>query len=155
TPLSAMAATAETLLRDEPDRDRVEELSVRLVRESRRAARLLEHLPTPARLDDGTEAAALHPAQVDLGALAAAAANRAEALLGRAVTIAAPERPVTVTADHGRILQVLANLLDNAHRWGPDGPVTVTVAARAGTGAVHVDDHGPGVPEADRERIFE
>ncbi|MFN8122222.1 MAG: HAMP domain-containing sensor histidine kinase [Thermoleophilia bacterium] len=155
TPLSAMAATAETLLRSEPDRERVEELSVRLVRESRRAARLLEDLTTAARLDDGTAAAALHPLPLDLGALAAEAANRAEAHLGRAVAVATPEGPMTVAADHGRILQVLANLLDNAHRWSPDGPVTMTVTRVGGAGAVHVDDHGPGVPEADRERIFE
>lgn len=155
TPLATMAATAETLLRTDHDRERVEELSVQLVRESRRAARLVEDLTTAARLDDGTAADALRSAAVDLGGLAAEAATRAEGHLGRAVTIRAPSRAVTVTADHERILQVLANLLDNASRWSPDGPITITVLRDGATGVVHVDDHGPGVPEPERERIFE
>ncbi len=155
TPLATMAATAETLLRADHDRERVEELSVRLVRESRRAARLVEDLTAAARLDDGTTTATLRSVPLDLGALAAEAATRAEGHLGRTVPVGAPAEAVVVIADQERILQVLANLLDNAARWSPDDPVTMSVAREGGTGAVYVDDHGPGVPEADRERIFE
>ena len=52
---------------------------------------------------------------------------------------------------------MLLNLLDNAVKYGPDGQ-TVTVGCQAGDPGrvrVYVSDQGPGVPEADRERVWE
>ena len=64
--------------------------------------------------------------------------------------------PVPVLADRDRLVQLVLVLVDNAIDHSPRGGV-VTVRARAeGAQAVlHVDDQGPGVPEAERERIFE
>ena len=54
------------------------------------------------------------------------------------------------------ILQVLGNLLDNAAKHAPDKTPIRLEATRVGALAVlAVEDTGPGVPEADRERIFE
>jgi two-component system phosphate regulon sensor histidine kinase PhoR len=56
-----------------------------------------------------------------------------------------------------RIEQVLANLLDNAIRYSPDGgDVIVEVSAPDPDHVrIAVRDHGPGIPEASRERIFD
>jgi signal transduction histidine kinase len=69
-------------------------------------------------------------------------------------------RKVPVMADADRIRQVVSNYLTNAIRYAPqDQPITVTVRVERRTqGAVarvEVRDHGPGIPAADRRRIWE
>jgi signal transduction histidine kinase len=63
-------------------------------------------------------------------------------------------KPVIVS-DGDRVLQIISNLLSNAFRWTPDGG-TIELELRAvdGTVFVAVDDSGPGIPAAERERIF-
>jgi signal transduction histidine kinase len=60
-----------------------------------------------------------------------------------------------VRADRGRIAQVIANLLGNAIKYSPDGgEVEVAAGMRRGTVRVSVRDHGIGIPESARSRIF-
>jgi signal transduction histidine kinase len=87
-----------------------------------------------------------------------------EELVGAAVAEREPPRPevrrkgpegLRVEVDPRRIQQVLANLLDNADRYA-GGATCVTVEQSPG-GALRmlIDDDGPGVPDDDRERIFQ
>jgi two-component system, OmpR family, sensor kinase len=63
-------------------------------------------------------------------------------------------KPVIVT-DGDRVLQIISNLLSNAFRWTPDGGrIELELKASNGTVCVAVDDTGPGIPPAERERIF-
>jgi two-component system sensor histidine kinase KdpD len=51
--------------------------------------------------------------------------------------------------------QVVANLLDNAVRHSPEGtPVRVVASARGADVELRVEDRGPGIAPADRERVF-
>src|SRR6185436_17349233 len=63
--------------------------------------------------------------------------------------------PLAAEADPDKLRQVLANLLDNAVKYSPEGG-TVTVAARRQDDHVEVtvSDEGVGIPEAEQERIF-
>ncbi len=63
---------------------------------------------------------------------------------------------LTVRADAALLAQALANLLDNAVKYTPEGgTVSLTLAGTSdGGAAVTVADDGPGVPEGDRERVF-
>jgi two-component system, OmpR family, sensor histidine kinase MtrB len=79
----------------------------------------------------------------------------ADATAGREITEVAPDAAeLTMKADKRRLERVIANLVDNAeqHAGGCKG-----VAVKAGGLGVivYVDDAGPGIPVADRERIFE
>ncbi len=66
-----------------------------------------------------------------------------------------PDGVGDVMADAGLLERVLANLLDNALRHTPGGTiVTVQAAAQSGKVVVDVIDHGPGVAESDRARVF-
>ncbi len=66
------------------------------------------------------------------------------------------EPSLVATFDHGRILQVLANLIGNAIKFTPRGGTIRVSAARAGDGVrLSVRDTGPGIPEAQREAVFE
>jgi signal transduction histidine kinase len=77
---------------------------------------------------------------------------------GRAVSFAVTVRPpdATVIGDRERLKQVALNLLDNAARHSPVGG-RVAVTARAEVDGLHleVSDQGPGIPVAERERVFE
>lgn len=97
-----------------------------------------------ARLDAGERPA---EARVDLAALA-----REEAA-GR-VRVSVDAEPADVSGSRGQLRRVLANLLDNAQRHAREA-VTVTVRREGGRAVVAVADDGDGVPEADRERVFE
>ncbi|KQS63675.1 hypothetical protein ASG41_18265 [Modestobacter sp. Leaf380] len=148
TPLAAVQASVETVLRTDPDRGRREELLAGAVRELRRSGRLVADLLDVARLDSG-QAPELHRRPVDLGTLAVASAAR----VGGAVTVTGG---ATAVVDADRVGQVLDNLLRNAVRAaGPAGRVLVAVGERDGTASVDVTDDGPGVPVDQRERVFD
>ncbi len=154
TPLAGLQASAENLLRADPGRLDRERALAAMVRESTRASRLVADLLTAARLAEGVQ---LELAEVDLGVLARQEVERQELLAPSVAWSVDGDGPqAVVRADGGRIGQVLTNLLDNARRATPAGG-SVVVGVRAGTDAVvlEVRDTGSGIPEADRERVFE
>ena len=60
-----------------------------------------------------------------------------------------------VVADPSRLRQILLNLVDNASKYAPEGAIELRVGNRGGDVSFAVGDHGPGIPEADRTRVFE
>lgn len=67
-----------------------------------------------------------------------------------------PTSPVVVTADRNRLLQVLANLLSNAAKFSPsEEQVIVRLGHDAGKARISVIDHGMGIAEEFRDRLFE
>ncbi|MDX1660348.1 MAG: ATP-binding protein [Gemmatimonadota bacterium] len=68
-----------------------------------------------------------------------------------------PESAVEVVCDPARVEQIVDNLVSNALKFTPEGgTIGVRLADRPDGGAVlEVEDDGPGVPDADKERIFE
>ncbi|MBI5816078.1 MAG: sensor histidine kinase [Nitrospinae bacterium] len=64
--------------------------------------------------------------------------------------------PLMVNGDKGLIREMLDNLVDNAIRYiQPSGVVTVKVRKKEGCVALCVEDNGRGIPESERERVFE
>lgn len=153
TPLAALQAAVENVLRTDPARPDREVALAGAVRETTRAARLVDDLLTAARLD---EPVPLQLEPVDLTALARGEVERLQLLAPQlTVTLDTPSA-LPVVADPARIGQILSNLLDNArHATPPGGKITVTVAASDRRAVLDVADTGPGVPFADRERIFD
>ncbi|MGQ0547161.1 MAG: ATP-binding protein [Betaproteobacteria bacterium] len=121
-----------------------------------RSGRLVEQLLRLARLEPGVTRELVQP--VDLARLArevvGAHAARAEA---RGVDLGAdaPERATLLGAET-ELRSLLTNLLDNALRYAPrDSQVTVRVAPAPAGIELEVVDTGPGIPAAQRERVFE
>ena len=85
--------------------------------------------------------------EVDLLALAAEECARMDAALDGA--------PVAVRGDPRLLRRLIRNLLENARRYGAGTPIEVTLSSGAGPAVLRVCDRGPGVPESERERIFE
>jgi signal transduction histidine kinase len=72
------------------------------------------------------------------------------------ITFHMPEARYMVRGDRPHLEQVLINLLSNAHKYAPEGSqVDVRLTRSGGECLVMVRDQGPGVPEEERERIFE
>lgn len=59
-----------------------------------------------------------------------------------------------VAADSGLLERVLANLIDNALRYAPDGPVRVTAGRVGERVLIAVTDTGPGIPPGGQDRVF-
>jgi two-component system OmpR family sensor kinase len=123
--------------------------------EASRMSVLLDDLLLLARLDSAESEPPLRPEELDLAAIAEAAAD--------AFRAARPSHPlsvdagtVTMTADATRLRQVLDNLLTNAAVHTPPGTeVSLQVTDADGWAVVQVSDTGPGIPEADQARIFD
>lgn len=157
TPLAQIAALSETLLNggaESPEQER------RWLRTIEREARRLGHLANDVLLHERRERepARVAPADVDVHELVADIAESARAFAaGRGVVVAVrvPERFIA-RVDAGAVRQILLNLVHNALEHGPNGQtIAVGVCRRDGRVVITVDDEGPGVPETEREAIWE
>ena len=70
-------------------------------------------------------------------------------------TIRVEPEDLTVRADRDHLLRVLINLVENATKYAPDSSVELYAWQQRSMGMIAVVDHGPGIPEGERERIFE
>ncbi len=89
--------------------------------------------------------------KLNLNALVEGLAEDAEAA-GAKVSLHGTALPVTARPQALR--RCLANLIDNARRYG-GGEVEVTIADSAASVEIRIVDRGPGIPAAERERVFE
>jgi two-component system OmpR family sensor kinase len=156
TPLTALALQVQLAERAQTDTDRARAFD-RLRQGLRRATRLVQQLLTMARLDP--DAAAAPPATVDVGALVGSVLEDARPQADeRAIVLhaAPPAGAALVTGSEDALRILFNNLVDNAVRYTPPGgQVMVTVARDGNAVEVTVDDTGPGIAEAERERVFD
>ena len=125
--------------------------------ESKRMRRLLDDLLWLARFDATRTPPNVEP--VDLGVLAAQTADRfgvvAEARHLH-LDVRVPSDSLVVNAPPEWLDRLLGVLLDNACKYAPDGgAVTVSVVPERTRISLVVDDTGPGIPEAERARVFD
>jgi signal transduction histidine kinase len=158
TPTAIIRATAEVLEREGAVAPEGRPLLADIVAESDRLGRLVGDLLALATTSGGALAVARAP--VDLDDVATTAARRAERLAAdRAVRIDVRKSsagPFTVDGDLDRLIQLALILLDNAIDHAPDGtPVELDVTRDGSAIRLSVSDSGPGIPPADRERVFE
>ncbi|RKT87398.1 two-component system, OmpR family, sensor kinase [Saccharopolyspora antimicrobica] len=155
TPLTTIRGWAQLHLHglaQEPEL--VERAMLRIEEEAARMHTTVEELLLLAQLDQGRP---LADTPVDLGRLAADAAEDARALdPGRPIAVDVQDE-VFASGDEDRLLQVLRNLLSNAQQHTPTGtPVAVAVRSLPDDQVeLTVTDHGPGMDPETARRIFE
>ena len=159
TPLAAISGYCELYSMGGVPAERIDEVMGRIGSESARMATLVEDLLTLARLDEGRP---LDIADIDLVKLADNAVFDLQALdPTRTVGLTGingrtPPMTLIVPADRDRISQVFTNLIGNIVRYTPDGsPVEIALGRSGDTAIVELRDHGPGIDETDRGRVFE
>lgn len=154
TPLTALKLQLG-LLRDAADGSERDAALVRMRAGIDRAAHMVEQLLALARAEPG---AAPPHAELDLVALAHQAIADAAPGAGErqaSVGLRAPDT-LPVPGDAPALRSLLRNLIDNAIKHGGNKPrVMVSLEAAADGVWLRVDDDGPGIPAAERERVFD
>jgi two-component system OmpR family sensor kinase len=153
TPLASIRGYAELFRMGAAEGESTEMAMRRIEEEAKRMGVLVEDLLTLARLD---EAPVRQHEPLDLAALVRDAARDAQATApDREVSVSAPAA-VVVSGDPHQLHQVFANLMRNALVHTPAGtPIEVSVQGEPDSVAVHVRDHGPGLPAGAAARLFE
>jgi K+-sensing histidine kinase KdpD len=152
TPLTSIIAAGTALdspTLTEPERH---ELSAAVVEEGQRLSRLVENLIDVSRLESGSAEPRREP--IDLAGVLEAAR---ESLGGDGVLVklGTGAEISELVADPGQIERAFANLLANGVRHGEGRPVLVRSREVGGRLVVRIVDQGAGIPEQERERIFE
>jgi signal transduction histidine kinase len=116
---------------------------------------LIEQMIEAARLEDG--ALMLRPEDADLRDIVSAAIDSARPLVDdkHEIRSKCPERPVPVRVDSERVKTIVANLVNNAIKYSPDGgPIDVELVNRGGIARVSVTDAGVGIAKEDLPILF-
>lgn len=156
SPLTAIAGYTDTLLNAGPwDADLERQFLEIIAQSAAKLAGLVDNLLDAAKVEAGVLRVELEPVRV-------------ERLVEQVVTprrILAPDHPLRVEIDPGlplanadpvRIEQVLANLVDNAIKYSPNGgPITITARHHADGLRIDVADRGIGLTREQSERLFE
>jgi signal transduction histidine kinase len=156
TPLTAIRGHVEALREGLADDPEARTLSLDVIAaEAGRLERLVGDVLDLAKLD--ARRFTVLREEVDMAALLARAYTvhgdeaRRRGIDYRAEVTAKP----VIVSDGDRVLQIVSNLLSNAFRWTPDGgSIELSLRAEDGIVAVGVSDTGPGIADAERERIF-
>jgi two-component system sensor histidine kinase KdpD len=151
SPLTAIVAAGEALSSPSLDAEDRVELADTIAHESRRLARLVDQLIDLARLEGGN--AEPHQDWTSLEEVIRAAVEDTGAPPERVRLAIAPDLPL-IRADAGQLRRAVANLLENALRYGDGYPVSVRARVSGGRILMRVVDQGPGIPLAEQERIF-
>lgn len=151
TPLTVVDGTAATLRRLGPDLEPAARarLESALAAQTARLSTLLDDLLDLDRLARGTVAS--DPEDVDAVQVVSAAL---EGLPGaERVRIDGPEH-LLVRLDRTQLERIIANLVSNAIKYAPDGPIEIGLESGPEVLRLLVDDHGPGIPSSHRERVL-
>jgi len=157
TPMAAVYGAAQTLLnRDhELKPEQKHELLEMVATQAARLGQITEAVLLTTQLDQGS--LAVEPEPVDIGALTRATVDAMRSQLPPSAEVEIEVAPEVGAASgaRDRIQQVLVNLLDNAVKYGGDGPVSIRVEPANGSVRILVADSGPGIPFGEQARIFE
>lgn len=157
TPLTSIQGLSDVLLKFSVEAGEAQEMFSTIHSEAVRLGEIINRYLDLTRLESGAQKLAISPVQL----------NRTIASCLRAVAPLAAEKQIKITqqatapipaveADEQLLTQAINNLLSNAIKYSPERS-EVSIAAENGGGEVSVVvlDQGYGIPEADRERIFE
>ena len=156
TPLTQILLFGETLElgRAGGEDERRQALAI-IVQEARRLAHLVENVLHLSRAERSM--VRVNRVATPLAPLLREIVERFAPLAGTAAVRIRTELDETLLAavDPDALHQIVINLLDNAIKYGGDGPVTLRSALAGERARLEVEDAGPGVPSGDRRRIWE
>jgi len=157
TPLATIIGSTTSLLEygESFSQQNRTELLAAVVDEAQRLDRHIQNLLDMTRLGQG--GLTLRRDWVDVQDIVYSAANRLRDALKKISLVINFEGEIPLLWVHGALIeQALVNLLDNAIRFSPeDGEVRITARSHAGQLEIQLCDQGPGIPQAEREKIFD
>lgn len=152
TPLAAILGLAVTLEHHTLDPDETKDLAARIAANARRLDRMVNDLLDLDRLSRGIVEPVVWP--VDLGSLVARMVEESDIAAGRVVAVESDR--LVAEVDAAKVERIVENLLANAARHTPaDAHIWISVRPADDGALLVVEDDGPGVPQDQREAIFE
>lgn len=158
SPLTSIRQLSEMIAQDRViDEDQRKEYFEVMQRESGRLQRLVEDLLDFRRMEAGAQEFDMRPVDIAATVLETCELFAEEVRpLGYRIQTDVPLRDVAVTGDREALSRALWNLLDNAVKYSPEEKKILVSANRYGDWVVlRVTDQGVGIPEEDREQIFD
>lgn len=151
SPLTSIIGSLDTVNRPElaPPEPTSQQLLLSARRQAGRLQRLIEDLLVVSRIDRGAMPMEIEP--ISLREICDEV-NRVVSV-EPAIVIDPPD--TTVEADRDHLSRVLINLVENSAKYAPDSPIEIYGWQRGARGFISVVDHGPGIPDEDRERVFD
>ncbi len=157
TPLTAIRGYVEALIDDRPDPEDTKRFLEIIARHSLRMERLVSDLLRLARLDARQEP--LDLASCDMQQLFNTVVGDVAATVEakhQQITTAVDPDACRITADPGKLHDVLRNLVENAVNYSPDeATIHLEATRRDAAVSIMVSDSGPGIPPDDLSRVFE
>lgn len=158
TPMSTLRLLIETVLYRPLPPDKQRSYLERMERELTRLEQTSEQVLASARLKQAESAPALEA--VELNSVMQGVIGRVRAGLearGATLRVSYSPEPLWVSLDTPAFNVVMNNLLDNAVKYSPDAkkPVSVRLTRRDHLAMIQVEDEGIGVPDSERQRVFE
>lgn len=158
TPLTTIRMHAEMLEEGLVSDARRPRVYGELVHEAVRLARLVDNVLEISRLEEGQRP--LRAERRDLGAhVVGVVAGYRPFVERKGFTVVGPvnEEAIELSFDGQALEQIVVNLVDNALKYAAEGhpEIDVSLTTAGGFALLRVRDHGPGIPQADRERVFE
>jgi len=162
TPLTSIKASVTMLIEDNQlpaqernlDQHGRGELLQVIEEESDRLNTFVESMVELARFQAGDSK--LHVAAVSPEEIVLKAARRARSIQSHKLRSGIEPDLPAVSVDARAIVEALYNLIDNAAKYSPQGtPIEITAAKHNGTVRFAIEDEGPGIPEAERDTVFE
>lgn len=159
TPLATIKLICDSVVSaPNPDMAMIQEFLGDLSEEVDRLTRIVERLLTLTKLDSRQEEPNLTPVDfvVMLNAISRKLTPNAEAKNIVLYTDFAVEQLEPILLDYDKIWEAIYNITDNAIKYSPEGGfVKMSLSRDAQNMIVRVEDNGPGIPESEKEHIFE
>ena len=155
TPLTSITGFAELMKEGMVPKEKMQEFSGDIYRESRRLIDLVDDIIQLSRLDEGTANFSKSP--VDLYTLSGQVIESLRPVAQKQdITLTLSGQHAVIEGVEQLLQEMVYNLCDNAIKYNvPGGSVTVNVWRNGQHPCVSVSDTGIGIPQADQERIFE
>jgi signal transduction histidine kinase len=151
SPLTSIIGSLDTVNRPElaPSQATAQQLLSTARRQAGRLQRLIDDLLVVSRIDRGAIPVHFEPVPVKH------AFDEVNRIVSIEPTFTIEPEDLTVSADRDHLTRILINLVENAAKYAADSPVELYAWQRPNKAVIAVVDHGPGIPEDDKERVFE
>ncbi|MGH8871900.1 MAG: sensor histidine kinase [Acidimicrobiia bacterium] len=151
TPLTSIIGSLDTVNRPElaPSQPTAQQLLSTARRQAGRLQRLIDDLLVVSRIDRGAIPVHLEPVTLKQ------AFEEVNRVVSIEPTFTIEPDDLTVEADRDHLSRILINLVENAAKYAVGSPVELYAWQRPNKAVIAVVDHGPGIPEDEKERVFE
>jgi len=151
TPLTSIIGSLDTVNRPElaPTQPTAQHLLSTARRQAGRLQRLIDDLLVVSRIDRGAIPVHLEPIGLRQ------AFEEVNRVVSIEPTFAVEPEGLAVEADRDHLSRILINLVENAAKYAAGSPVELFAWERGSKALIVVVDHGPGIPDHDRDRVFE